>query len=134
MKIDCKIGPSFPLELDAAGLRDGIAYSENAVFVADDMPPDALDKLQSVIAAHDPTKPAPPAPIAIDKIEIWRRMTDAEHDAMIEGVATQSQRIQDIFNAVVTFRSNAPEWPLLQQMATQLYGSDRAAELLAPNP
>jgi hypothetical protein len=79
--------------------------------------------------------PAPaPAPVVVmlDKLTLFQRMTDAEYDAMSAGVAAQSRRVQDVFNRADTFRDDAPLWPLLKEMAVQLYGAARAAELMTP--
>jgi hypothetical protein len=45
---------------------------------------------------------------------------------------TQGPRSRNIVRAAQTFRSDHELWPLLEQLATQLLGEERAAELLAP--
>jgi hypothetical protein len=133
MIIPAKIGPTFGAELIAAGLVNGIMWTADGVTIPDDFPDAARAALRGVIAAHDPSRAAPDTDVVvIDAITIYRRMTDAEFNAMGAGVATQSARIQGIFNKAVTFRSDAPEWDLLNTMAVKLYGRERAAELLKP--
>lgn len=127
-----KIGPTFYSELVAAGVGDApIVWNGDGVQFGADIDPDTRARVCAVITAHNPARELPVV-IVVPKIDLWRRMTDAEHVAMKQGVAGQSQRIQDIFNDCQTFRSDAAEWELLQAMATQLYGPQRAAELLAP--
>lgn len=62
-----KIGPSFPSELQAAGLL-GLPFSWGAdgVFTFDlRMTSAQIAAVQAVHAAHDPTKPAPLSPLAV---------------------------------------------------------------------
>lgn len=77
--------------------------------------------------------PAPqPVPTVVPKLELYRRMTDAEYEQMAVGVASQSKRIQDIFARVDNFREDDSLWPLLVSMGHQLFGQERTAELLKP--
>lgn len=131
MIITAKIGPTFGAELAASVVpRDGVVWTANSVSTA---PPfdDVADgpALEKLVAAHDPTAQAL-APTIIPVLDLYRRMTDAEYAAMQQGVATQSPRVQGIFARADTFRSDAPEWPLLVIMARKLYGDTRAADLL----
>lgn len=64
-------------------------------------------------------------------ITLWERLTEAEADRVNEAMATQPVRTQRIFTTANTFRSDHELWPLLEQMANQLFGADRAGELLA---
>jgi len=80
--------------------------------------------------------PAPePAPIitVIPAVTLWERMTDNEAEQVNAAMATQPFRTRQIFLTANTFRSDHELWPLLVQMATDLFGEARAAELLA-NP
>jgi hypothetical protein len=76
--------------------------------------------------------PTAPTITVIPKLELYRRMTDAEYEQMQAGVASQSARIQDVFRMVDNFRENDTLWPLLVSMGHQLFGEERTAELLAP--
>lgn len=129
MMIEARLGPMFAAELAAAGLGDGIGWDSTGVCVDEADP--HLAALRAVIAAHDPD--AVPVPVTVlAKVDLYRRLTDDEFDRMTVGVAAQSKRIQGIFDAAQNFRSDAPEWELLKRMAVQLYGPERAAELMTP--
>ena len=78
-----------------------------------------------------------PEPIAgsdvrvLPAVTLWERLTETEADQVNEAMATQPVRTQRIFTTANTFRSDHELWPLLVQMATDLFGEDRAAHLLA---
>lgn len=61
---------------------------------------------------------------------LWERMTDDEAEQVNAAMATQPFRTRQIFLTANTFRSDHELWPLLVQMATDLFGEERAAELL----
>lgn len=123
----------FGLELSAAGII-GLDFTASSTGDVDlsRLTDEQRAAVEAVIAAHDPDKPLPPPPVVVAKVDLYRKMSDAEFDAMTEEVAKQPVRMQGIFEAATNFRSNAPEWALLQQMATKLFGAARAAELLTP--
>lgn len=78
---------------------------------------------------------SPPAvePVTIiPAVTLWERMTDAEAEQVNAAMAPQPIRTRQIFLTAPTFRSDHELWPLLMQMATDLFGEDRAAELLSP--
>ena len=64
-------------------------------------------------------------------VDLWSRMTDVEADAVVQAMTTQTVRIQNIFRAASSYRSDHELWPLLVSVATSLFGSERAAEILA---
>lgn len=64
-------------------------------------------------------------------VTLWERLTDAEAGQVNAAMATQPFRTRQIFLTANTFRSDHELWPLLVQMATDLFGEARAAELLA---
>ncbi|MCD4512469.1 hypothetical protein LQT97_14680 [Brucella pseudogrignonensis] len=70
--------------------------------------------------------------IILPAVTLWERLTENEADQVNEAMATQSVRTQRIFTTANTFRSDHELWPLLEQMATELFGTARAAVLLAP--
>ncbi|WP_242220095.1 hypothetical protein [Shinella zoogloeoides] len=79
-----------------------------------------------------PPIPGPPEPVSIVyPVDLWSRMTDAEADAVVQAMTTQPVRIQNIFRAASSYRSDHELWPLLVSVATSLFGSERAAEILA---
>ncbi|WP_226622563.1 hypothetical protein [Brucella anthropi] len=83
------------------------------------------------------TTPPPPEPVespsvvVIPSVSLWERLTEAEAEQVNTIMATQPFRTRQIFLTANTFRSDHELWPLLVQMATELFGEDRAAELLA---
>jgi hypothetical protein len=85
------------------------------------------------VVEHTPPTPEPePIVTILPAITLWERLTEDEADQVNEAMATQPVRTQRIFTTANTFRSDHELWPLLQQMATELFGAERAAELLAP--
>ncbi|WP_192798451.1 hypothetical protein [Brucella intermedia] len=70
-------------------------------------------------------------PVAIiPAVTLWERMTDVEAEQVNAAMATQPFRTRQIFLTANTFRSDHELWPLLVQMATDLFGEERAAGLL----
>ena len=76
-------------------------------------------------------EPLPEPVIIIPAVTLWERMTDAEAIQVNDVMATQPIRTRQIFLTANTFRSDHELWPLLQQIASTLFGVERAAELLA---
>lgn len=83
------------------------------------------------IVVHTPPPP-PPSVVILPSVTLWERLTETEADQVNEAMATQPFRTRKIFETANTFRSDHELWPLLESMATQLFGEARAAELLAP--
>lgn len=80
------------------------------------------------------TPPPAPEPIAIvNKLDLWSRMTDEEADQVGAAMDTQPFRVRKIFESANTYRADHELWPLLVQIATTLFGAERAAEILAPS-
>ncbi|MCR8490953.1 hypothetical protein ABDF71_22960 [Ochrobactrum sp. WV_118_8] len=83
------------------------------------------------------TTPPPPEPVespsvvVIPSVSLWERLTEAEAEQVNAVMATQPFRTRQIFLTANTFCSDHELWPLLQQMAIELFGEVRAAELLA---
>lgn len=140
-----KFGPEgFPLfyydELTYPPTEDGIRNLDiplDAVPVTDEQWTDA----QRIALWQSPdgtlTTPPPPEPVespsvvVIPSVSLWERLTEAEAEQVNTIMATQPFRTRQIFLTANTFRSDHELWPLLVQMATELFGEDRAAELLA---
>ena len=76
-------------------------------------------------------EPSPEPLIVIPAVTLWERMTDDEAIQVNDVMAAQPIRTRQIFLTANTFRSDHELWPLLQQVATTLFGVERAAELLA---
>lgn len=66
-------------------------------------------------------------------VDLWSRMTDIEADQVDAAMADQPFRIRKIFETANSYRSDHELWPLLEQIATTLFGAERAAEILAPS-
>jgi len=64
-------------------------------------------------------------------VTLWERMTNDEAEQVRAAMETQPFRARQIFLTANTFRSDHELWPLLQSIATQLFGDERATELLA---
>jgi len=81
----------------------------------------------------EPYVPQPEDPIilSIPAVTLWERMTEAEGEQVEAVMQTQPFRIRQIFTTAQTYRSDHELWPLLQQVATELFGVQRADELLA---
>lgn len=76
----------------------------------------------------------PPPPVAvIYPVNLWERMTKVEADAVGAAMAEQDFRTRKIFESASSYRSDHELWPLLQQIATALFGEARAAQILAPS-
>jgi len=65
-------------------------------------------------------------------VTLWERTSKTEAAQIEVAMETQDARSRNIFRTAQTFRSDHELWPLLEQLATQLFGEERAAELLAP--
>ncbi|WP_421522339.1 hypothetical protein [Ochrobactrum quorumnocens] len=86
---------------------------------------------QSVVEYTPPITEPEPVVIILPAVTLWERLTETEADQVNEAMATQPFRTRKIFETANTFRSDHELWPLLESMATQLFGEVRAAELLA---
>ncbi|APY16206.1 MULTISPECIES: hypothetical protein [unclassified Brucella] len=88
----------------------------------------------SKIVVHTPPPPPEPEPAVtvLHAVTLWERMTEAEAEQVNVAMATQPFRTRQIFMTANSFRSDHELWPLLVQMAADLFGEARAAELLAP--
>ncbi|EMG53177.1 hypothetical protein WYI_14102 [Ochrobactrum sp. CDB2] len=88
-------------------------------------------RLGSELQFEPAPEPIPGSDVTIlPAVTLWERLTEAEADQVNEAMATQPVRTQRIFTTANTFRSDHELWPLLESMATELFGTERAAELL----
>ncbi len=67
------------------------------------------------------------------KLDLWSRMTDDEADQVGAVMEEQPFRIRKIFESAGSYRSDHELWPLLVQIATTLFGEERAVQILAPS-
>lgn len=84
-----------------------------------------------VIEYVPPTPEPQPVVKILPAVTLWERMTEDEAEQVAEVMATQPFRTRKIFETAATFRSDHELWPLLDQIANQLFGEERAAQLLA---
>lgn len=78
-----------------------------------------------------PMPPEPDAATILYPVDLWSRLTNEEAEQVEAAMATQPIRVQNIFRAASSYRSDHELWPLLTQVATQLFGAERAAVVLA---
>ena len=72
-------------------------------------------------------------PTVVFSVDLWSRMTNSEADLVDAAMAEQPFRIRKIFESANSYRSDHELWPLLVQIATTLFGEERAAQILAPS-
>lgn len=78
--------------------------------------------------------PEEPEPVTVVRAgDLWERLSDDEAEQVEAAIGTQTIRIQNIFRTRTEYHSDHEMWPLLVAIATQLFGADRATELLAPS-
>lgn len=94
-------------------------YAEE--YLADDHP--------DVVAFSNP--PQSSQAIVLYPVALWSRMTNAEAERVEAAMMGQPIRVQNIFRAASSYRSDHELWPLLQSVAVGLFGETRAAEILA---
>ncbi|WP_273785590.1 hypothetical protein [Brucella intermedia] len=92
--------------------------------------PGARKWLNGQVIEYTPPPP-PPAATVVPAVSLWERLTEAEAEQVNAAMATQPFRTRQIFMTAKTFRSDHELWPLLVQMATELFGEERTSELLA---
>ena len=84
----------------------------------------------SEVVTFEPPHLAPPQ--RVYKAPMFRKMTDAEYEAYLQIRAGFPPRMQAIFDAAEYLSSDDEFWPALVAAAEQVYGAERAAEILAP--
>lgn len=72
-----------------------------------------------------------PVVTVLPSVTLWERLTESEAKQVEAAMATQPFRTRQIFMTAQTFRSDHELWPLLVQIATDLFGNQRAGQLLA---
>lgn len=79
-------------------------------------------------------EPVPPPPLEnISKNIIWERMTDQEAIAADNVLKAQSVKIRRIYDGATYISVRAAEYPMLLAAMVQLFGAQRAADILKPN-
>lgn len=118
------------VELEALGYRDFTVTANADTAHGKQIWSEVLAGQYGEIAEYVEPLPAPTV-IIIPAVTLWERMTEAEAEQVAEVMTTQPFRTRKIFETAATFRSDHELWPLLEQIANQLFGSERASELLA---
>ncbi|WP_235889927.1 hypothetical protein [Brucella haematophila] len=118
---DCRI-PVEAIEITEAQWRECLENSGRRQFIKN-------DDGEYQLVEHTPPEPEPDATV-LPAVTLWERMTDDEAEQVNAAMATQPFRTRQIFLTANTFRSDHELWPLLVQMATELFGEERAGDLL----
>lgn len=83
--------------------------------------------------------PAPEPVTTVYAVDFWTRLDGGEDGnsgevaQVFSAMETQPMRTRKIFESANSYRSDHELWPLLQQLATSLFGEERAAQILAPS-
>jgi hypothetical protein len=84
--------------------------------------------------------PVVPEPVTtVYAVDFWTRLdggadgNSGEVAQVLSAMETQPIRTRKIFESANSYRSDHEFWPLLEQIATTLFGTERAAEILAPS-
>ncbi|WP_454622784.1 hypothetical protein [Brucella anthropi] len=116
----------------------GDAIPENAVDVTEEQWSEFIENQGArrwrngqVVEYSPPVIEQPEPVIIVPAVTLWERLTEAEADQVNEAMATQSFRTRQIFRTANTFRSDHELWPLLKIMAVDLFGEERASDLLS---
>ncbi|WP_284765077.1 hypothetical protein [Agrobacterium sp. CFBP2214] len=80
-----------------------------------------------------PVEPIPEPVTVVYSVDLWERMTDEQAEQVRDAMALQPFRTQKIFEAAGSYRSDHSLWPLLKQIATELFGAETASAILAPS-
>ena len=86
-----------------------------------------------IVDAEVPPIEIPEPVTVVYSVDLWSRMTEDEADQVGAAMDHQPFRVRKIFESASTFRSDHELWPLLVQIATTLFGEERAAQILAPS-
>lgn len=112
-----------------------VGYPETAIEITESQYSELLRNQGTRKFVNDEVVEFTPPPIdpvtVLPAVTLWERMTDAEAEQVNAAMATHPFRTRQIFTTANTFRSDHELWPLLVQMATDLFGEERAEELLA---
>lgn len=111
-------------------MKRSIFDAETGESVEVDMTPEEIAELE----ADAPPPILLPEPVTVVySVDLWSRMTNAEAEAVAAEMETQPFRIRRIFESANSYREDHELWPLLVQIATALFGEERAAQILAPS-
>ncbi|MEI3806825.1 hypothetical protein V6R85_20080 [Agrobacterium sp. CCNWLW32] len=129
----------FPLAFYCDELH-GDNVSPDAIEITEDQWRDLIDNsgfrkwVDGEVVEYTPPPIEIPDPVTVVYgVDLWSRMTGAEADQVGAAMEAQPFRIRKIFETANSYREDHELWPLLVQIATTLFGEDRAAEILAPS-
>ncbi|WCA60250.1 hypothetical protein G6M16_006970 [Agrobacterium tumefaciens] len=99
-----------------------------------ELTPEEIAEVEASMSA-----PIPEPVIVVFSVDFWTRLDGGEDGnsgevaQVLAAMEQQPIRTRKIFEAANSFRSDHELWQLLQQLATDLFGAERAAEILAPS-
>jgi len=101
---------------------------------------EAIPQLGWLLVGGEFQAPVVPAPVTtVYAVDFWTRLDGGEDGnsgevaQVFSAMETQPMRTRKIFESANSYRSDHELWPLLQQLATSLFGEERAAQILAPS-
>lgn len=106
--------------------------------------PDGAEELtekdyQKAVEAAKSVQVELPTVVTLYQIDLWTRLdggkdgNGGEVAKVLAAMEQQPIRIRKIFESATSYRSDHELWPLLKEIATALFGEERAAEILAPS-
>ncbi|MGN7711011.1 hypothetical protein [Agrobacterium tumefaciens] len=117
-------------------MKRSVFDAETGETVEFDMTPEEIAELE----ADAPPPILLPEPVTtVYAVDFWTRLdggvdgNSGEVAQVLAAMETQPVRTRKIFESANSYRSDHELWPLLQQIATTLFGAERAAEILAPS-
>lgn len=88
------------------------------------------EEADQFIKSNPPVLEPEPVATVLPAVTLWERLDNDEADRVKAAMDTQPFRIRQIFLTANTFRSDHELWPLLHQVAVELFGEERGNELL----
>lgn len=130
-------GPKFRQAVVEAGIEGLVLWADGTIGGRGGLSPEQDAALQAILddydAEADPEDvPAQEPPARVYKATMFRRMTDEEYAAYEQIRAQFPPRLAALFDAVEYLSTNDEFWPAMVAAANQVYGEERAAEILAP--
>ncbi len=80
----------------------------------------------------EPPAPEPAKNTYLSKIELWKRLSDAEADKLDIALSKESVRLRRIFEAAQSLDSNDSNYPALKDVIVKALGEKRATIVLEP--
>lgn len=124
------------------GTVSGGPFSDGNVYESVANEDKLWDEIIEWMNAGGVIEPLPPAPIPVTivySVDFWTRLdggadnNSGEVAQVIAAMEGQPIRLRKIFDSANSFQSDHELWPLLVQLATDLFGEVRASEILAPS-